>query len=273
MSQIQTGSVSVTTTSATVIADLGNDWSEAKAALSFGTPVYFSLIGDLEIPRQVYAITDPSLSSSGFWELTLIAPWQGASGTGLAYIIHKDFTINRGLPIFSPQDRQTAQLMARMVQILDTTWPMASRVVLPTDLAGVASTTLVNATGLVLPIAVGGPAAVRALFIFDVVWNSTATGTGIKLGLTYPSAAVFAATVHGSGIALDGTAAEFTGTISSSGDSVTLPSCQTAGTDYVAEIRGVIVPSLTGQIQLQYAASTTASGTVSIRQGSNAMFL
>jgi hypothetical protein len=271
--QIQTGSVSVTVNNATVVADLGNDWSEAKIALTFGTPVYFSLLGDLEIPRQVYAVTDPTVSASGFWELTLIAPWQGATGTGLAYVIHKDFTPKRGLPIFSPNDRQTAQLMARMVEILDTTWPSADRAVLATDLAGVTTTSLVNATGLALPLAIGGAAAVRVVFLFDIAWRSTATGTGIKLGLTFPTATVFAATVWGAGIGADGTANVFAGTITSSGDSVAIPTCQIANTDYLAEVRGIIVPNTTGQLQLQYAASVGAVGTVTIKQGSNGMFL
>ncbi len=120
MAQIQTGTASVVNGDETVIASAGNDWSDAQIALSFGTPVLFSVQGDTEVPYQVVTCTPPNLSASGFWELELTSAYLGLTQTAVPYIIHKDFTNNLQLPIISPGDTQTAQLQARMVEILDT---------------------------------------------------------------------------------------------------------------------------------------------------------
>jgi hypothetical protein len=117
--QIQQGTCTVTNGDSTVIAGEAVDWTDAQTANLAGTPVFFSLIGSLEIPRQVTNVTAPNVSGSGFWELTLTSQWDEDSQVGVPYIIHKDFTLRLQLPILSPGDMQTAQMWARMVQILD----------------------------------------------------------------------------------------------------------------------------------------------------------
>lgn len=119
--QIQYGTVSVTNGDSNVVASVNVDWTDAQIALQQGTPVFFSLQGTTEIPMQVIAVTQPSLTASGFWELTLIEPWEDDTLTDQLYVIHKDFTLFLGLAIPSPGDRQWAQLYARNVNIIDAT--------------------------------------------------------------------------------------------------------------------------------------------------------
>lgn len=117
--QISDGSADVTNGSATVVASPNTDWSDAQVALQQGSPVYFSLIGATEIPVQVIAATQPAISASGNWELTLVEPWIGATLLAQPYMIHKDFTPNAGLAIPSAGDTQWAQMYARNATIID----------------------------------------------------------------------------------------------------------------------------------------------------------
>jgi len=117
--QIQQGTCTVTNEDTTVIAAEAVDWTDAQTAILAGTPVFFSLIGSVEIPRQVTNVTPPNLSGSGFWELTLASAWDEDSQVDVPYIIHKDFTERLKLPILSPGDMQTAQMWARAMMILD----------------------------------------------------------------------------------------------------------------------------------------------------------
>jgi hypothetical protein len=119
MSQISAGSVKVTNGSTSVVASPNADWGDALVALGYGTPVYFSLVGATEIPRQVITITTPNVSASGNWELTLQAPWSGTTQFFALYVIHKDFTPNLQLPLFSAGDKQIGQLLSRAFTILD----------------------------------------------------------------------------------------------------------------------------------------------------------
>jgi hypothetical protein len=52
--------------------------------------------------------------------LTVVGVVTDASGSLLTYTIQKDFTAVLGLPIFTPGDVQTAQILARAFAILDT---------------------------------------------------------------------------------------------------------------------------------------------------------
>jgi hypothetical protein len=117
--QISSGTASVTNGSAQVVASDQNDWSDAQVALQYGTQVYFSLVGTTEIPRQVTAVATPATSLSGFWELTLVTPWDGDTAAGQSYVIHKDFTPNLGLAQPSAGDKQWAQFYSRNQEIMD----------------------------------------------------------------------------------------------------------------------------------------------------------
>jgi hypothetical protein len=119
MSQISAGTAKVTNGSASVVASANADWGDALVALGQGSPVYFSLVGPTEIPRQVITLTTPNVSTSGNWELTLQAAWSGTTQLAALYIIHKDFTANLQLPLFSPNDKQVGQLLSRAFITLD----------------------------------------------------------------------------------------------------------------------------------------------------------
>lgn len=142
--QIQTGTVTVTNGDTTVVASVDADWTDALVALQTGLPVFFSLLDDGEVPRQVVALTPPSLSLSGFWELTLAAAWNGTTQADVSYLIQKDFTTNLELPICYANDEQVNQFIARMAQILDTAWTSnTANTAPPTDSANM--TTYVQA--------------------------------------------------------------------------------------------------------------------------------
>jgi hypothetical protein len=118
--QISAGTCTVENGSAKVVASDGVDWSDALVALQYGNPVYFMLQGFSEVPRQAVAAESPNTSASGFWELTLSAPWSGDDASGAEYLIHKDFTKNLGLPIPTAGEQGWAQLLARAFEIIDT---------------------------------------------------------------------------------------------------------------------------------------------------------
>lgn len=142
--------------------------------------------------------------------------------------------------------------------------PVASpKVALTADLAVTTSTTLANSTGLSFSVLSG----VYYDFEFGVVWRTATATTGLKLGLTTPTFTVFAATVNGQ-VAADGAAAEWTGALSTSGDSSALSGAEATNTDYIAYIRGMILPSANGTLQVQHAAEVAAAGNVTVRQGS-----
>jgi hypothetical protein len=142
--------------------------------------------------------------------------------------------------------------------------PVASaKVGLTADLAVTTSTTLANSTGLSFSVLSG----VYYDFEFGVVWRTATATTGIKLGLTTPTFTVFSAMVNGN-VAADGTAAEWTGSLTTSGDSSSLSGAEATNTDYIAFVRGMILPSANGTLQLQHAAEVAAAGNVTVRQGS-----
>ncbi|MGI0148449.1 MAG: hypothetical protein ACREDF_02800, partial [Thermoplasmata archaeon] len=102
-------------------------------------------------------------------------------------------------------------------------------------------------------------------FKFWVVFRSSSSSNGIRLGLTFPAVARFAASVH-IPIAADATTAEFHGWLTSSGDQVVGTSVQTSNTDYVAIIEGTIRVSVPGNMQLAFGSETSGT-TVIVRLG------
>lgn len=123
------------------------------------------------------------------------------------------------------------------------------------------STTLVNITGLNFNVTADG----YYHFRFLIPFRSSVTGTGLKLALSVPEYSVFSAKAY-IPRAADGAGAEFQGWITSSDDSVIGSGVQTANTDYLATIEGVIKPTSDGIVQARFASETT--NVITIREGS-----
>ena len=139
---------------------------------------------------------------------------------------------------------------------------------LTADLAAYSVATLVNLAGLAFAVASG----VYYRFVFNVVHQQAATTTGLRLGLTFPAATIFAAHArvsHGVTVNADGTDIMFEGPITTSGDSVLGTGVQAAATNYISTIEGFILPSAAGNIQVQYAPEVAAAMTV--KQGSHGL--
>lgn len=118
--------------------------------------------------------------------------------------------------------------------------------------APVTSTALVDLTSVAFPLLVGN----LYTFRFAVLFRSADVTTGLKVGLTFPSASVFACNVR-IPVAADGTAAELTGRITSSGDSVVGTTVEAAATTYEAIVEGTILPAAAGNLQPQVARGGT----------------
>jgi len=102
-------------------------------------------------------------------------------------------------------------------------------------------------------------------FKFWVVFRSSSSSNGIRIGLTFPAVVRFAASVS-IPIAADGTSAEFHGWLTSSGDQVVGTSVQASNTDYVAIVEGTIRVSAAGNIQLAFGSETSGT-TITVRLG------
>lgn len=144
-----------------------------------------------------------------------------------------------------------------------TKYPMPIHVYLTGDLGAVSVTTLADSTGLAFSVVSG----TYYRFRFEVVFQSANTGAGLKVGLTTPTFTILAC--HASiPIAADGTAAQFDGQITSSGDSVVGTGVEATGTNYLAVVEGVILPSANGTIQVQHARGGASASNITVKQGS-----
>jgi len=124
------------------------------------------------------------------------------------------------------------------------------------------TTSLANVTGLAFAVTAG----TLYRFSFDVIFRSAATTTGIGLGLTGPAVTSLAATAR-IPIGADGAGGELQGWLTSSGDAVIGTGVQAIGTDYLARLEGVVLPSANGTVQLQ-ARSEIAASQITVRNGS-----
>lgn len=131
------------------------------------------------------------------------------------------------------------------------------------DAAALTGTTLTNVSGLGFAVTAGNYYS----FEFVVLFQSAATTTGLRLGLTLPAATVYSASVD-IPIAADGAGGSMQGWLTTSGDSVLGTGVQAATTTYAATIRGLILPSASGTLQVQ-AATEVASSAITIKQGSH----
>lgn len=134
---------------------------------------------------------------------------------------------------------------------------------LTADAAALTSATLANVTGLSFALTAG----TYYSFEFLVLFQSAAATTGLRLGLTFPAAIVVSAAVE-IPVAADGTAGAIHGWLTSTGDSVLGTGVQAAATTYAAWIRGAILPSASGTLQVQ-AATEVAASAVTVKQGSH----
>lgn len=134
---------------------------------------------------------------------------------------------------------------------------------LTADETGATTATLAN-TSLSFSVTSG----VYYIFRFYVLWRTTVATVGLKVGLTTPTFTTFGAEARMM-ILATGTAAEFEGSIIASGGAVSGTDAAVINTDYMAVVEGVILPSATGTLMLQYAAETTGA-TVTMRQASAA---
>jgi hypothetical protein len=125
MAQTQDGLVSVTNGSNVVDATTPDmDWTDADTALGFGVPVLFSVQGDTEVPYPVSSITLDAVAppAGPIWHLTLTSNYVGDTNAAAEYTIHTDFTTNLQIPLPSPGDTQTAQIISRAFETLDTAY-------------------------------------------------------------------------------------------------------------------------------------------------------
>lgn len=95
-------------------------------------------------------------------------------------------------------------------------------------------------------------------FEFGIVFATAISTTGLKLSMLFPAASTWAATAR-IPIAADGAGGEFQGWITASGDTVTGTAIQAASTQYFAEVRGVILPTSDGTLQLTYGTEIAGS--------------
>jgi hypothetical protein len=90
---------------------------------------------------------------------------------------------------------------------------------------------------------------------------------GLKVGLVFPSATVVSAVAYVPESA-DGTAAQITGWITSSGDSVSGTSMPTINVPLIATIEGTIRPSANGTLAFGYGAEVSTTQGIILRRGS-----
>jgi hypothetical protein len=109
---------------------------------------------------------------------------------------------------------------------------------------------------------------VHYAFEWIVLFRSAATTNGVRLGLVFPAATYFGATVR-IPVAADATGGEFQGQLTSSGDAVIGTGVEATGTTYVATIDGVINASANGNLQLVYGSELTTGSGIVIKQGSH----
>jgi hypothetical protein len=126
------------------------------------------------------------------------------------------------------------------------------------------STTPADVTGLSFSVTSGR----HYHYEFICLVRTDTTACGVVFTVTIPTFTNFGGAVS-LNIAADGTAAEFVGAITSSGDQVVGTAMVATGTDYVAIVEGIIVPSANGTLQLQCARETNASSpTITVSRGS-----
>lgn len=123
------------------------------------------------------------------------------------------------------------------------------------------STTVANITDLAFAVTNGSRYNVNC----HLLYTSAATGTGIRIGVTAPAGTV-ALNVETKNAA-DGTAANFEGALTASGDVVVSTATPVAATVFAGSINGLVLPTANGTVQFTFGSEVAASAVV-IRAGS-----
>lgn len=125
-----------------------------------------------------------------------------------------------------------------------------------TQLTSTSNVTLTNVTELQFPVTSGS----NYYFEATIVFQTAAGGTGITLSMGSPDGATgsIAAQVN-IPIAADGTAALYTGSLTSIADVVTSTGVQTANTDFVATIKGTFNCTTSGNLCPQFRSEVNGN--------------
>lgn len=105
------------------------------------------------------------------------------------------------------------------------------------------------------------------IFAYKLLMQSSQGANGIRIGLTFPSATIVSAIAYLPD-SDDGTAAQRTGWITSSGDSVVGASMPTINTPLLVVVEGTIRPSANGNLALVYGAELSTTTGIVLRQQS-----
>lgn len=131
------------------------------------------------------------------------------------------------------------------------------------DLTTMLSASLATSTNLIFALSSG----THYNFEFGILFQSGTATNGLRVGLQFPAVTYVAAGVQ-IPIAADGTAADFEGQITSSGDAVIGTAVEAANTTYFASIRGAINPSANGNLQVLYGGEIATTLGIVIKAGS-----
>ncbi len=125
------------------------------------------------------------------------------------------------------------------------------------------STSVVNATNMSFSVVSGNVYRYK----FQILYTSTATNMGLKLGLTYPTVTA-ASAVANIASGTDSTGAYYQGVINSSGDVVSaLNTAAAAPLVVISTVEGILVPTANGTVQLTFGSESTTA-TLTIKAGS-----
>ena len=106
MAQYSAGTITATNGSQTITGD-GTAWQTAGLTAGDG------IIIDTGI---VYTIATVDSET----QITLAANYAGSTGSGKSYTIHTDFTTNYNLPLPQRGDVETATIVKRALELIDT---------------------------------------------------------------------------------------------------------------------------------------------------------
>jgi hypothetical protein len=121
------------------------------------------------------------------------------------------------------------------------------------------STTAISATNMSFPVIAGNVYKYK----FLVLYTSTSSNNGLRLGLTYPAVST-ASAVANIAAATDSTGAYYQGVINSSGDVVAATSTAASNLIEISTVEGILVPTANGTVQLKFG-SELSSQTVTIK--------
>ena len=136
-------------------------------------------------------------------------------------------------------------------------------VVLTSGLSEYTATALTNATGLLFALTAGKIYHYR----FLISYRTAAATTGLKLAMTFPAPYYADDQAYRASIptAADGTAAEWTGAGTASGDAIIATNTPDNDLAYLAVIEGIIKPASSNSLQVQYASEVALSGVIILK--------